>query len=139
MSAGCRYTNNTTKELACWIDIPTGDTDEDNSDESQFRFDALIEDLTFMAESLGYSPVSDHWNNRKFENGLFVLELESTYYGDGVVIQINPRMPEYEKEYNLAISNLERAENRILRSLLKNGYKLRIANSGYSSHEVTKV
>ena len=136
MGAGCRYTNNTTKELAYWIDLDI-EYDENDIVAGQFQYDDTIEDLSGIIEELGYHSVDSR--NRIFSNGLFKLELESTYYADGLVIQLNPKMDEWDKEYNLAISNLERGERKILRKLLKSGYKLRIATSGYTSTEVTEV
>lgn len=134
MGAGCYYTHNCNKERAAWIDL--------NLSEDEFEahndFDFIMEDLEQILSDNEWEKKSSR-SNREYHNGLYELFLESTYYGDGLVIRIEPKddNPWYNKyTFGLAIANHHRSENKILRAIAKAGYKLKIATSGYTSTEL---
>jgi hypothetical protein len=134
MGAGC-YCTNYLKQKAAWIDFP-------NSDEEEFSREGMEDDIANVIKSIGYY----HNDDLNFENGLFKLNFESTYYGDGLVIQLTPRYEEYSGYYGvknplyfLAMANFNKAESKIWKTLQKAGYKLRIATSGYTSTELSEI
>ncbi len=128
MGAGCYYTHRCNKAIAYWVDIP-----ESFKKDSETPFDCLFEDLANILEDLGYS----NENRNLFGNGLFIIELESTYYGEGIILQINPRHSEWAKEYNLAMANHEIVEKRIAKTI-NQYYPLRYATSGYTAATIEK-
>lgn len=132
MGAGCWYHHNCNKERAAWIDLyPNGkETDSDEDDQDDYNF--IFSDVANILIELGYN---NQTKVNVFCNGLFEVHLESTYYGDGLIIRIEPFI-DYDQRYNLAMANHHRAEKRILRTLCKEGYKLRIATSGYTATDL---
>jgi hypothetical protein len=140
MGAGCYYTHKETGTKACWIVLPVYDAENgDGLDEQEWNeteWDFITEDLDGMMDTLGYYKQ----DRLTYRNGLVEVTFESTYYGDGIVVLIEPiYVGNYYdcKLYNLAITNHTRIENRILKAIHKCGYKLRYATSGYTSAEYT--
>lgn len=131
MGAGCYYTN-CFGELAYWIINPNKAENNDYDEFENERWNDFVEDLGEIMIDLGYFKESAY----EFSNGLLKIELKSTYYGDGLVIQIEPKANEWEKEYNLARANMDRCEKRIIRNMVKAGYEVRYATSGYTSAKV---
>jgi hypothetical protein len=133
MGAGCYYTHKETGTRAVWIDLDySPETDDDGEEvDKEFMWDDEVEFLGSAIEELGYEQES----NYVFRNGLFNIELESGYGGE-IIIRLEPRYSE-GSEYQLAMANHERSYDRIKRHLLKRGYELRIATSGYTSCKVT--
>lgn len=142
MGAGCYYTHKCNKEKAYWVEIPknSGGEPEEYDD---FQTENLLDDLEDSILSLGYSKEDSKRSLRRFENGLFIVDLKSTYYGDGVIIEINPRFDysnwgdgvEYSRYYHLAMANHSRAERRIAKAINKY-YSLFYATSGYTAAEI---
>jgi hypothetical protein len=126
MGAGCYYTHPCNRELAAWIEI----RDEEDEDAYSVAYDFLIDDIKGVLAEIGYEDM---------RNGLAKVELESTYYGDGLIIQLYPRMERYESSYQLFLANFDRMQRKIWRALQKAGYALRIATSGYTSAELLPV
>ncbi len=122
MGAGCYYTHKCNKEKAAWVVVPDFGNDQE-------AFDDWFFFLKDEIGNLGYEEI----NKRHFQNGLFDLYLDSTYYGEGVILRLEPRANEWEKEYNLAMANHSRSETKLLKTLIKLNYSLRIATSGYTS------
>ena len=123
MGAGCYYKHEYPFDdnLAAWIELDNlSDVDSD-----QYSF--IYQSITGIIVGLGYE-----FDGEEFKNGLYKIELKSTYYGDGLIVYFKNRRDEY---INLAIGNFDSSENKILKALHKNGYKLRIATSGYTSKE----
>lgn len=136
MGAGCYYTHSETKTRAAWIDLqPSQDANEDF--EGNDYFDYVREDLENLLTGNGYEKA--YSEKCDFYNGLFDIFLESTYYGDGIVIRIEPRHDEWNhgKRYSLALANHHRTERKILKLIFESGYKLRIATSGYTAEDLT--
>jgi len=120
MGAGCYYKHEYpfNDNLAAWIEL-------DELDSDQYSF--IYQSITGIIVGLGYE-----FDGEEFKNGLYKIELKSTYYGDGLIVYFKNRRDEY---INLAIRNFDSSENKVLKTLHKNGYKLRIATGGYSSKE----
>ena len=120
MGAGCYYKHEYpfNDNLAAWIEL-------DELDSDQYSF--IYQSITGIIVGLGYE-----FDGEEFKNGLYKIELKSTYYGDGLIVYFKNRRDEY---INLAIGNFDSSENKILKALHKNGYKLRVATGGYSSKE----
>ena len=121
MGAGCYYTHKCNRNVACWVTL------EDNTEDNY-----VYEDIkNILLLELGYREN----NRRNYSNGLFEVILDSTYDGRGIIIYLEPIAEEHENNYRLALANHERSEKRILKSLIKAGYKVRFATSGYTSAE----
>lgn len=120
MGAGCYYKHEYpfNDNLAAWIEL-------DELDSDQYSF--IYQSITGIIVGLGYE-----FDGEEFKNGLYKIELKSTYYGDGLIVYFKNRRDEY---INLAIGNFDSSENKVLKALHKNGYKLRVATGGYSSKE----
>ena len=112
------------------IDFPFFEEDQDYY---HFYFETLLQDLQHLFLDLDYIQ-SDEYS---YFNGLFNLNLETTYHGDGLVIRLEPHTEVNINIYNLAVANHSRSYERIKRALMKQGYTLRIATSGYTSSIVT--
>ncbi len=128
MGAGCYYTHNCNKEKAAWIDIVRSEDDDPDFDDA---LDFIKEDLEQALTSIGWSKT----NRYEYRNGLFKLILDSTHYGDGLILRIEP-LEDYGNLYNLAMANHHRTEKKVWKAVKKLGYTLRIATSGYTSTEV---
>jgi hypothetical protein len=128
MGAGCYYTHNATKTKAAWIDLklPTEDDYE-----RQDAFNWVLEDLEQILTDAGYYKDTD----QKYHNGQYELFLEPTYYGDGLIIRIEPKDIDRwygRNTYALAFANHSRTENKVLKLISKAGYDLYKATSGYT-------
>ena len=137
MGHGCYYTNKETGSRAFWIDLDYSEQidEETGLDYANFAFGDTILNLGYELQDIGYEQMGEY----EFCNGLYYLILESGY-GGKVVIRLEPKGSDryyYDdiRIYNLAMANHERCYARIGRELLKIGYKLRIASSGYTSTE----
>lgn len=126
MGAGCYYTHKCNKERAAWIDLPTS--------EDYTEFEYIMDDIAYILTSNGYEK--NYLQSTMFQNGLFEIFFESTYYNDGLVIRIEPLIDE-DRYYRLAMANHHRTEKKIHKLLAKAGYKFRIATSGYTSADFT--
>jgi hypothetical protein len=139
MGAGCYYThddNAIENQRAFWIDLQRWYEDEETGemmvDEHIWEDTILNIEHTFL--ELGYQRYDS--KELRWENNMFEILIESTYDGDGAVIKLNPLELE-PGLYGLALYNHDRSYDRIKRALLKEGYTLRIATSGYTSEELT--
>lgn len=133
MGHGCYYTHEHNGERAFWVDI--GFTEEEYELENEFL------NIKYELKSLGYDDTGDPYI---MANGLGLVKLVWTYDSTGIVIKLEPHFDdqyymeaEDYRKYNLFISNKDRMYDRIKRHLLKSGYKLRIATSGYTSTQIT--
>lgn len=146
MGAGCYYCNTLTGEKAAWIDFDRADDEDDkeSEDNSLYIYESTIEDLTnILTNQCGYSKDYNHKNI--FRNGLFKLTLESKYYGDGLIFMFDSAHSEFgyydgkiDPRYILAKANLQRTENKVLREVMKAGYKVYMATGSYSCRELSK-
>ena len=119
MGAGCYYTHKDGTK-AFWITFEY----EDEMD-LEFFFEFEMANIETVIEELGYLKKDD----RTFVNGLFTLTIESLYYGDGIVFYLEPN----EDHYNLAVHNHTACYDKLKKALIEEGFKLRIATSGYTS------
>jgi hypothetical protein len=129
MGAGTYYTHPCNKQRAAWIDFDHDENEEydaDDYDQHRFWEEDIEEMINDILESNGY---------RGMENGLVKISLVPKYYGDGLIIQLDPAMDEWESSYNLFLANFDRIERRI-HKLLSKHFTLRIATSGYTSAEL---
>jgi hypothetical protein len=135
MGAGCYYTHKETGTKAFWIDLDNLEYDENDSDQYEDNFWFEVENIKTQIHSLNYEI--DRFDRLKLYNGLAEVKLESTYYGDGIVVLLEPNQYQDSALFNLFLANHNRMYNRIKRKLLQAGYKLRIATGGFTSMEVT--
>jgi hypothetical protein len=135
MGAGCYYTHKETGTKAFWIDLDNLEYDENDSDQYEDNFWLEVENIKTQIHSLNYEI--DRFDRLKLYNGLAEVKLESTYYGDGIVVLLEPNQYQDSALFNLFLANHNRMYNRIKRKLLQAGYKLRIATGGFTSMEVT--
>ena len=105
MGAGCYYTHDCNKQLACWIQF-AGDIELSD-----------IGDIGRVIRTIGYSPTG---SSCEFRNGLFKVNIKQ-YSNNCLVIYLNPCIAEYDRQYGLALANHARAERKLLRTLLKHG------------------
>lgn len=135
MGAGCYYTHNTIPNAkSFWVEVESEHEDdlfhEDYEDEKNYIKNCLRE--------LGYCDK----HSKNLKNGLYEIEFDSTYYGDSIVVNLESKFerryyPDETRLHNLAVSNHSRCYKRIQKHLLKNGIKLRMASSGYTSYGIT--
>jgi hypothetical protein len=137
MGAGCHYTNTLVGDKAAWIDY--ADSDEEMS--ADYIRETTLEDIAQILMDIGYKQ--DHNHNNIFRNGLFKLTLESKYYGDGLIFMFDAAHSEYgyytgriDPRYTLAKANLVRAERKVWKEMIKQGYKLFVATGGYTAEEL---
>jgi hypothetical protein len=134
MGQGTYFTNNFNHEKAAWIDF------ERNEDADEFANETTICDLGNIITELGYEELNDEYS---FENGLYKLTLEPKPDDEGVIFMLMPRHNEFDyygkkdSRYTLAVANFVKAELHILKAVQKAGYKLRIAETGYTSKFLT--
>lgn len=120
MGAGTYYTINENGKKAFWIDFDS----EDYNEYDLFK-DNLI---NYITENTSF----DYENDMRFSNGLYVLNLEPKYYGDGFVFQMNPWPDEEIHTYNLALGSFDK-NYLALAKIMSKVFELRIATSGYTS------
>ena len=135
MGAGCYYTHNTIPNAkAFWIEVSSEHEDElfheDYADEKNYIKDCLRE--------LGYCDK----HSKNLENGLYEIVFDSTYYGESIIVMLESKFErrEYVDEtrlHNLAVANHKKSYRKIQKHLMKMGFKLRMASSGYTSYEIT--
>lgn len=124
MGAGCYYTHAANKQKACWVEIESGDESDGDYEDDFDTYGWALENITDLLNANGY---------RNLKNGLFKIELKSTYYGEGIIIELVPNCKDYDCTYSLAMANFNRVEERILRLIHNEGFKLRIATSGHTA------
>ena len=134
MGHGCYYTNDLTGDKAGFIDISLKNRDEDEG-----FLDFAIEDIADILSRCGYEQ--DEKDNFLFSNKLFKLNLVQNYHN--LILYFNSLWSEYnyysgklDPRYILAKANLHRTELKIWKALMKEGYEIRIADSGYTSRSV---
>jgi hypothetical protein len=139
MGAGCLFRHKNTKTKAAWINIPYSN-EEDNIE--GFDYKDTEHEIKNILTQIGYTIDSCD----KIRNGLFEIKLEGTYYGDGIIIYIEPRYEydewgrsHYDRRYHLAMANHAKAENKIWKALQKEGFELNIATGGYTSQIIGKI
>jgi len=134
MGTGCYYTNKETGTRAFWMDINPYYQDEDGNEVyDDYLFDDLLDNLKYELKDMGF----DHIDNQTYQNTLYTLHLEGGH-GHELIFRLEPRyIDAYHKDdirlYNLALGSHERNYNALAKKLIKLGYELSIATSGYTS------
>lgn len=127
MGAGCYYTLPDNRDIkAYWIDI---ELDEEDQDDSSFIFDLTLDELKLTLLEL---PLCHEYNNQLYYGKHFKIDLDSTYHGEGILINLCIDLYDWSDKYNFVASNLERVYNRIIRHV-NQSYELRKATSGYTA------
>lgn len=118
MGAGCYYTLPDNREiLAYWIDL-TLDQGDENSDEfdTDFYSEIMADDLK---ECLLDLPLCHEYHGQLYYGKHFKIDLASTYYGDGLLINLSVDLYDWSDNYNFVASNLDRVYNRIIKHVNK--------------------
>ena len=113
MGAGCYYTLPDNRDiLAYWLDVPASDEDEDYSDNFECELDYLKEVLLSL-------PLCHEYNGQLYYGKQFKIDLDSTYYGDGILINLVIDMYDWSEKYNFVLSNLDKVYHRIIKHVNK--------------------
>lgn len=141
MGAGCYYTHECNGSKAPFILFPLEDCDEQC--EINHIAECEIDDIYQIIYESGYYHSSDNGGRdtiKTLENSMYLVHLDSNYNGDGIIIRLEARdVEDIGNLHFLAIHNHWKSENKIIRELQKNGYKLYKASSGYTYEELNKV
>lgn len=115
MGAGCYYTLPDNRDvLAYWLAV---DFDEE-LDEYE-NSDNYACDLEYLKELLLQLPLCHEYNGQLYYGKHFKIDLDSTYHGDGILINLIVDLYDYNEKYNFVVSNLERVYNRIIKHINK--------------------
>lgn len=130
MGAGCYYTLPDNRDIkAYWVDVEIEEEDQDDETAGSFYYDLLIEDLKDCLLEL---PLCTDYNGQLYYGKQHKVDLDSTYYGDGILINLVIDLYDYDEKYNFVLSNLERVYNKIIRHVNQR-FELRKASSGWTS------
>ena len=127
MGAGCHYTLDADSSIkAYWINFINEELETDN-----FLYDDMIRTIS---ECLAELPLCESTGHYELDYGTFFkIKLESTYYGDGIIINVDENINRiHENSFSLVLSNLDKIYNKIAKHLNKY-FELSIATSGYTS------
>jgi hypothetical protein len=127
MGAGCYYTHENVDAKAFWIELEI----YEDFDLNEELFSNTLRDLSVLLIDMNYHP-HDELN---FSNGLYNLELKSKYNGDGLLFLLEPLYEDW-RIFNLAVANHSYHYERLAKALIKYGYSLGIATSGYTSAQL---
>jgi len=115
MGAGCFYTLPDSRDvLAYWLSVDyDASLDEfENSD----NFDCEVQ---YLKDVLKQLPLCEEYNNTLFYGKHFKINLDSTYNGDGILINLVLDLPDYDHSFNFVLSNLGKVYNRIIKHVNK--------------------
>jgi hypothetical protein len=127
MGAGCYYTLPDNRDiLAYWLDVPASDEDEDYSDNFECELDYLKEVLLSL-------PLCHEYNGQLYYGKQFKIDLDSTYYGDGILINLVIDLYDWSEKYNFVLSNLDKVYHRIIKHVNKSLPLKRAAGSWCSA------
>lgn len=125
MGAGCYYTLPDNRQIkAYWLDVVIDD--DEIADQYDYDKQYLIDVITELPLAV-VAP-----SGRLYYGKHYRIELDPTYNGDGILINLAIDLPEYDQRYGLTLANLERVYNRIIKHVNKS-LPLRVASSGYTS------
>ena len=135
MGAGNYYTSDMDQEKTFWIDLDF-DTENMDEDEIQLQSEIQFDDVQYTIDTICKSKTFRTWHfdgdSMELENGLYIIKLESTYYGDGLVFNFQAN----EHHYNLAFANYSKAFDKWKRALIAAGLRLRMARSAWTSYQL---
>lgn len=126
MGAGCYYTSRIDQERTFWVEI----AEEDEEDYSGFEWEDTLQNILDVLEGIGYSCSG---RQRRATNGFFDISLESTYHGEGIVLDFDVLGGLDASTEALARATYAKSWRKVARNLMKWGFKLRIATSGYTA------
>lgn len=114
MGVGCYYTLPDSRDvLAYWLDVPPAD---EESEDNSFSFDC---DLDYLKEILLTLPLCHEYNGQLYYGKQFKIDLDSTHYGDGILINLVIDLYDYDPKYNFVLSQLEKVYHRIIKHVNK--------------------
>lgn len=138
MGAGVYYTNNIDQTRAVWLDMQC-DCDCDCDCDCREFFE---EDIFYSLESILERENKTIWQVYRNSRGLIMIEsesynivLESGNHGELVFNMYEQSNLGEFPHYELALYNAERSYHKLIKLLVKNGFRFRIATSGYTSTE----
>lgn len=126
MGAGCYYTSRIDRERTFWVEVSS----EEEEDYSGFEWEDTAQDILNVLEGIGYSCSGCQ---RRATNGFFDISLESTYYGDGIVLNFDVREGLDASTEALARATYAKSWRKVARNLMKWGFKLKLPTSGYTA------
>ena len=139
MGAGCWYTLEEDRDIkAYWVDVEPCDTDEGEIFEDYFEnvLECLTETILELPICKKYGMVSSvnggYYKNKIYYGDSFIVSLDSTYHGDGIVINFEFQETEY---YSLQQANYEKSYRKLIKHI-NESFTLSIATSGYTSAEI---
>lgn len=130
MGAGCYYTLPDNRDIkAYWIDVES--SEEEHGDQYDFEKE-FLRDLILELPLAGVGITGQLFYGKHYR-----IDLEPTYNGDGILINLAVDLAEYDRLYPLTLANLERVYMRIIKHVNKST-ALRIASSGWTSANVER-
>jgi hypothetical protein len=115
MGAGCYYTLPDSRDvLAYWLAIEFDESLDEFENSDNFECE-----LEYLKNILLDLPLCGQFNGKLYYGKNFKIDLDSTYHGDGILINLIIDLPEYNEKYNFVASNLERVYNRIIKHVNK--------------------
>ncbi|MCP3921320.1 MAG: hypothetical protein GY714_01915 [Desulfobacterales bacterium] len=137
MGAGCYYTLEENRDIkAYWVNIQVEDEEGYGEDDDGWAFEFVLDQLKETILELpicakyGLIPSNTGYNNNKIYYGdMFIVSLDSTYYGDGILINFEFQDVDCEGLQN---HNYEISYNKLIKHINKS-FELSIATSGYTS------
>lgn len=145
MGAGNYYTSDIDKEPTFWVNLPHSEGADQLDYEHEHEL--FLENLDYTLDTLCKSNKFKAWDfyndqgKRTLECGLYIIELQHTYYGDGLVFNFKA-VDNYDycgfidANANLALANYPATFNKWKKALLKAGLSLRMASSAWTSFEL---
>ena len=137
MGAGCYYTHDN-GEVAYWIEPDFNIEENEEFDEFQNTLDweCVYEHICDIMTKLGYCQryMRNQRSKLNYENGLALIDFESTYSGEGLIIKIKEK-EDSPHMMNLFNANFHKMEKKIAKALNKH-YTLAFGTSGYTSARI---
>ena len=132
MGAGCYYTLPDNRQIkAYWLDVAS-----DESDPDEFAHAVQCE-RDYLQELIAELPLAGVYGGALYYGKHYRIDLEPTYNGDGILINLAVDLPDYDHRYPLTLANLERVYMRIVKHINKK-LPLRVASSGWTSATVER-
>ena len=129
MGAGCDYTLPDSRDIkAYWIGLEIEEY-QDGEEAGSACYEFLIEDLKYCLLGL---PLCHEYQGQLYYGKQHKIDLDPTYHGDGILINLVVDLYDYDEKYNFVLSNLEKVYNKIIRHVNQR-FELRKATSGYTS------
>lgn len=134
MGQGCAYTCNEGDTLAYWVDVDLIFDSQEESIEYDILYATIVDYFT-RGEEL-FTVLEEELYKAKICSSLYDISLESTHFGDGIVIKMEPAERLDPHIYNLAKANFEKNYHALGKRMKKQFHNMRICsgNAWTSSH-----